>query len=206
MKKSKFRKYLLPTLLAVLVVIGIGAGAVGYTRAKYRTQIMRTGETTWRTQLAAGFTLVMNDTKMEPDGSYTAGTDFVTEGSNYLIPGAEIPCIPVLHITDKSDIPCYLYVEVLANDEEGKAVYELTDDWTLLSDVTGVDGGEIYVYQNGAKLTSEIGSDVRIPLLKSGIRADKVPALQGGDISFCGYLLQVTEGTASEVFSQKTNR
>ncbi len=203
MKKTKFRK-LLPILLAVLVVIGIGAGAAGYARARYRTQIMKTGETTWKTQLASGFTLVMNDTTMEADGAYTAGTAEVTEGSNYLIPGTVVPRIPVLHITGKSDVPCYLYVEVLADNEEGLASCELTDDWTLLEGVRGMDGGDVYIYRNGEVLTSEIGSEFSVAVLKDGVRADRRPAGQEAELSFCGYLLQVTEGTAAEIFRQKT--
>jgi len=204
MKKTLFRKKLLPILLAVLVLLGLGAGAAGYARARFRTEIMRTGTTSWNTQLASGFTLQMNEIDMEEDGTYRSVPGAtVTEATGFLIPGTEIPQIPYLEIKDKSDIPCYLYVEVLADNEEQKAAFQLTEDWTLL-DVKGMDGGDVYVYRNGEAITSAVGDDFTVPVLKDGIRTDRSPAEKDAGLSFCGYLIQVTEGTAAEVFSQKT--
>ncbi len=204
MMNKRSRGKILSIVLIVLLVVAIVASVASYVYGKYRTEVLLTG-TARKTSLAGSFTLQMQEMMMEEDGSYTAGDAAVTEQTNYLIPGTAIPQSPVITIQGKTDVPCYLYLEVLADNEEEKASCALTDDWTLLENVRGLKGGEVYVYQKGEKLTSSVGAVFTTQVLRDGISAERIPAEKAAELSFCGYLIQVTEGSPAEVFTQKLN-
>ena len=193
--KSKL-KYLLPVFcLASAVVISAGL------RAKYVTSIKVKGSVTFSqgADIADSMTLLESPAVQNTDGSYTLNTsaDKVTENTYTVMPGVDIPKDPKITIENKTSVPSYLYIEVIKSADFPSTVkYSLTSDWSLLSGVTGKEGGDVYVYQ-GSAFSSPIGILAGDKIIVSDQYAGDAFSL-----NFHGYLLQKTgSDTAAQTFT-----
>ena len=187
--------------LVLLTLAGIVLLIVnGYS--KYRTQLMISNEVDYTNQLAASFKLMDEPVKQQLDGSYALDTDVSakpTQGGNYrMIPGITIPAAPYVEIIGKTEIPAYLYLEIV-NPEHIQILID-SEKWTLLDGVTGKNNGQIYVYQS--VLSGEEGkTDLKIPTF-TFTQLDKIPAAAGGEIHAYAYMIQTNENqTAAQVFA-----
>ncbi len=157
---------------------------------------------------AAGLTLeeikvaVYDDTAdmISADTIYTFGSK-TTDGLDYIVvPGMDIPKDPRISTDGKNGTPCYLYIEVIAEQVPETVTFSIAEEWIPLTDVPGRYGGDVYYYetiiQPGEKLD-------RIGIIEN----QKVYVSQdysAGDpfrIAFRGYMIQAADGyTASDLF------
>ena len=166
--------------LAAVAFVGLGIFA-GYGYSKYLTEKRLEPKVTIDSKLVKtsdGFQLWEHSSAMDPTGAgeYTLSASETKSSNEYLlIPGTTIPKDPFIVITGKTEIPAYLYVEVVEADlpdlmvkdtfddaidaetapaDERAVTFELTSDWTLVKDgdgnpVRGYHGGSVYVWKNG---------------------------------------------------------
>ena len=205
-------------LSAVVLLTGVVSIATSGTKAKYK-ETVHAGDVavTVNANLASLLEVKEHQAVRGDTGEYSlsSGTE-VTSNSYVLMPGVDIPKDPFVRVAGKTEIPAYLYIEVI--DETGGSfdTYSYTVDsanWTPLktdeyADVTGKNGGKVYVYRNGTKLT-----DVNMTngTLTAGILTDdKITVKPGLDVSsdyssatltFYAYMAQAVDGkTAYEIF------
>jgi hypothetical protein len=200
-KKKSFSRIGILLLAAVLL---LGACLVGTGYAKYRQEVLMTGSVSFSSKLADSFTLNEYVLTRYANGSYVKDSDSVSsEPQTYILaPGMRIPQDPFLTITGKSSVKAVLYLEVTSCSAIS---YSLTEDWTLLPQMTGRNGGEIYVYQGGTALEESSDSLERISILQNGFQV--LDATGSGSVSFIGYLIQCgdtyTSAEAQTLFQTK---
>ena len=139
----------------------------------------------------------------EEDGTYTVDKNATPVESNKydkLAPLMAAEKDPFISFNGKQiETPSYLFVEVV--DETNKAItWNVTDSWVKLEDVTGKNGGAVYVYSTDkAKGAVLQGTHEDIYILQG----DKIEAASNFDtlanadganltLSFYGYLCQAT--------------
>ncbi len=159
MKEKKFRlrpRYLIVAALLLLLLL---SGAVG----KYVQTISKSGTVTFTASLAESVVLQESVVERNADGTYgykivDGNHTYTTTGQEYaLIPGVDIPKDPHIVITGKTEIPAYLYIEIVdAGDTvtiDGESV-DLTsysviaEDWNESTDISPEHGGTVYKYKN----------------------------------------------------------
>ena len=136
------------------------------------------------------------------DGSYTLGDPEtkLAEGTGYdgykLLPGLTLPKKAAVKVDGKTETPAYLYIEVVDELPEEDLTYSVdSENWTLLADVTGPNGGDVY-----ASTLGRIKADtVEITILtdnKITIADDfDVTSVTGSKtLSFYAYLAQASAG------------
>ena len=115
----------------------------------------------------------------------------VGEQAFLLIPGTTVAPEAVIEISGKTEVPAYLYVEIVNNGApEAVAV---TDDWKILS-VTGEHGGQVYVYSAGP-LTAGISGSISV--LRGGELGE---ATEDGSLGLYAVLAEAT-GEAEASFA-----
>ncbi len=121
---------LLLALLALLLIPG--------SAAKYRSQtVLQANAVRYSEQLASELKLTA-DTADEKGVSY-----------NRMLPGTQSVFTPTITVVGKTEIPAYLYLEVTGPETS------ISEGWTELEGLTGLNGGRIYAYD--AVLTGTAG-------------------------------------------------
>lgn len=156
MYARKPRYHLLLLLLLVLLAAG---GLTGTAVAKYITQNTAQGSVTFSAQLAESLTLWEHEAAKNADGLYTIdatsptidSNDETKNGNTYsvVIPGLDIPKDPQITVKGKTDIPAYLFLEIVGHqpgENDKKVTYTLEDCWVKQEDIPGTSGGTVYVY------------------------------------------------------------
>ena len=143
MKKRKFHIRLF--LLLVLLV-----SLTGFAVGKYiRTLPSHSSQVTFTAKLADSFVLRESKAEKQSDGTYKlSDTEYIINATqNYvLIPGVDVPKDPHVVITGKtSEIPAYLYVEVVSNVKD-QLQFSLENHWTQTIAKHAQHGGTVYVY------------------------------------------------------------
>ena len=192
MQVNKMRCY--PLILALAVLLG--SFLIGNAAAKYIYRNTWTATVTFTAELADNVLLQEHVADRQDNGKYTLTTTLTpvkgaqTNGGNsyILLPGLDIPKDPFITVVDKSSIKSYLFLEVVETLDavtETDSVtnqkttykpvnYALTDDWKLLTGVTGKHSGSVYVYAPGGtvmEITDALTATaqdltVTIPILK----------------------------------------
>ena len=165
-KKGAVINWKLPMILvAAVAVIAIGALA-GYGYSKFLTEKHLTGNVTYEKHLADSFVLWEHEAGTDPTGAgdYTLGDATVATNEYHLTPGTTIQKDPYITITGKTDIPAFLYVEVVEGEMPalmttnvfGESIpaetvtqsvdYDLASGWKKLDNVTGYNDGTVYVW------------------------------------------------------------
>lgn len=143
------------TRLLWLMVPLLLLGLVSFASAKYIKTIEKEGTVTFTAKLAESFIVQEHVVERQSDGRYTLSTtDTTTSGQSYiLIPGLDIPKDPHVVITDKTEIPAYLYIEIedtLESYDGAKVVaYTPSSDWRKTTESDQKNGDNIYVYTGG---------------------------------------------------------
>ena len=218
MKKMKFRTHLGLLIGLALLLVALMSVAVG----KYTSTVTITGNVQFTATLADTFTLQEHKATRNADGSYTLSTTETTEpNSYYLMPGVDIPKDPFITITKKTDIPAYLFVEVVKGPDVGTTEaalirYQMAGAWQELTGVTGKNKGTVYVYTGTdttpdiltSTLTNEmLNQTITIPLLTNGITVSQKLISSGTEekniLSFYATLKEIpNQSTAADVYNQ----
>jgi len=213
----KFKKALL-TILAIVLICAISiTGTLAYLKAN-------TGEVK-NTFIAAGGGslfedednnpatggLTLNESKAEQNattGVYTLKTtEKVTSNTYNVVPGSTIPKDPRVSVTEKNDVPAYLYVEIVNNTN---GIISFTVDntkWIKVDDATAPHGGTVYVWN--AQLVDDLTATSIISGNKVSVKnVGENETLSFGEtnsVSFYAYLAQSVVGeysTAKDVFNE----
>ena len=192
--RRKLSRALLIACLVLLILSVLAGGAY----SKYRKKVVMTDEIQYGSRLVEQFRLLEHKTEMQ-DGVYQLSKETTVSDSALYIPGAVIPMDPSLSITGKTEIPAFLYVEVVDGNPKDMFRYALTSDWSELDGVTGYHGGTVFVYRDGQEITDSTNKNLlaSIPILRDGeVTLGEEPVSQVKALQFCGYLIQ-TEGNQS---------
>ena len=155
MRKTKFRTRLRLLILLLLLLAALMSYAVG----KYMSTVTITGNVKFTAKLAETFELREHVISKKADGTYeTTAATITNETQSYvLIPGVDVPKDPHIVIEGKTEIPAYLYIEIVdgldtvtVNGTSVKLIdYELTSDWGVTTTKANQHGGTVYVYTGG---------------------------------------------------------
>ena len=153
-----------------------------------------------------GFFLKETKVKANANGSYSFvdPKEEVENNSYKVVPSTDLPKDPYVRIVGKTEIPAYLYVEVVDGLANSGLSYEMAGCWTKLDNVTGKNGGQIYVYKNGELVTDKTAALAEIKLLdgdKITVGDDVTIDENGIQLKFYGYLAQATAGTPEVAFN-----
>ncbi len=180
---------LIGTVLTMSTVLG-----------KYTTQERMYGTFSVSNRLASRFALQEHEAVKGEDGSYTLHpTALVTENTYKLIPGLTIPKDPYISVENKTSIPAYIYFEVVEDNVSSSVSYSVNGTlWTLLSGVTGPNGGAVYTYSAGLVDSTSSGLD-RIPILADNSFSLPPTPITGEAecLKFYGYMIEPTTSTAT---------
>lgn len=190
--------YGLALFLVSLVLVTAFSSAV---YAKYIKKTEFKGNVTIQADLAEDFKIIESQASRNEMGEYSLVSDTEVSGNEYiLMPGVDIPKDPTIKITGKTALPAYLYVEVVDNISDPAVTYSLADRWQLLADVTGPNGGKVYVYNETVDGST---ANMSVPIIKGntvyvGQTLDHSAAAKPFSIKFHAYLLQKPDGTTNE--------
>ena len=107
MKKT----YLSVLLLVFVLVLAATAGVV---YAKYIRTFEQTVNVTVTADLAESVALYESQAVKKDDGSYSLNSESrVTQNTYTLLPGLDVPKDPTIEIVGKTNVPAYLYIEVV---------------------------------------------------------------------------------------------
>ena len=203
------KKKTLLTILAVMLVCCIAVtGTLAVLFAKTSEPVVNTFTAAGDGKLVNGdFTLKEHIAEQQKNGSYTLTketTNNTVTGNHYdVLPRTDLPKDPYITITEKTNAPAYLYVEVVDGLPAGMH-YNMASCWTKLEGVTGNNGGVIYVYNNGTPIDENSTGLENIAIIAGNtITVDDVPGLAEGQkvsLSFYAYLGQASVGTPSEAY------
>ena len=195
------------------LVIPLLLGLVGFVSAKYVTTSEKEYTVTFTADLAETFVLQEHEAIRQPDGSYTLSTDDTKvkiSGQEYkILPGLDIPKDPHIVITDKSEIPAYLYIEIVENvdtmevdNTDVKLIsYGLTtnwipvpSDWNPSNPVTPKHGGIIYIYKGDSNTPVKLVKDSTDPSASTNYT---IPILQNDKVYVSQHVKHInTNGTS----------
>lgn len=138
-----------------------------------------------------------------PTGAYEIGTDAgeVTEQTYAVVPGVDIPKDPWISITGKTELPAYLYIEVVDGAKNNTNIKWEIDEryWKELDGVASEKGGTVYVYRNEAYPNGAVIDDTTDLNEVNIIKDQKIEIANTSDtglgqdgltIQFYGYLAQ----------------
>lgn len=163
------------------------------------------------------FEIIEPNVELAADGSYKEKTGTNKTGNAYEVaPGLKLPKAAKIRVVGKTDLPVYLYLEVV--DTLSKDVFEayaLDGIWMPLKDskgaqVLGLNKGPVYVYATGTetktpalfcaekdKLLGEKtfniidGGALKV---KNSATADQLAAMTDNKLSFYSYMAQASAG------------
>lgn len=145
MKRQTLRRLNGALLVAVLVLASLVCGTA---YAKYVKQETFTGTMTLTAQLGS-ITVKESEAVRQSDGSYILTSTQVKTNSYELLPGLDIPKDPTVTVDKESAIPVYVFLEVEQTAGEGVITFTVDDVWQTVAGVTGIHGGQVYVYAPG---------------------------------------------------------
>ena len=189
----------LALLAVVLVAVGLGLGL-----AKYRTQKAVGGNVSFTVALAERMSIQESKANRSADGTYTLDTaDTVTANTYKLMPGVDVPKDPYITVTGKTELPGWLFVEVVESENfPGTVTYKVDPAWTIIDGLTGENGGQIYVYNT--TLTDKKPENITKFYILDGNQltvSDKLPRGTTAELTFYGYLCQKISDNAAADFA-----
>ncbi len=145
MKKKKLLRLLLMLLILAMASLSLIGSSVG----KYIRTVSVSGNVSFSAELAKELILRESEALRNPDGSYVLSAGTYVSGNEYvLLPGLNVPKDPHVIISGKTDIPAYLFIEVVDSTPNEAIGYNIRDCWLALG-ITGKHGGAVYVYAEG---------------------------------------------------------
>lgn len=207
MKALKGMSARLRTVLLIGIAALLAAAVIGATvGAKYVKEIRIPCTLIIRAGLADKVSVLEHEPLRQPDGTYQLDqSKEVSESEFVLMPGVDAARDPFVRIERKTDIPAFVYVEVVSTLDK-KVTFELIDEvWEKLDGVTGQNGGEVYAYKD--TVASEREEDIELFLLKDDAVTVSHTYIAEGEaetnLSFYPYMAKAEEGkTAVECFDK----
>lgn len=133
-----------PTALATLLLLTALTGVY----AKYVVDKTITGVASITAKLGS---IEVLESKAVPNalGEYTLNTALAVTENTYdiVIPGLDIPKDPYVVIHGKTEVPVYIFVEVVNKLSGSEITFAIDDDcWLELTGFKGANAGTVYVY------------------------------------------------------------
>ena len=206
MKDKRSPKLARLLIILVLVLLALTTFAVG----KYMKTMGHSGTVSFTARLASNLEIWEHQVQRNGDGTYSLDRNTpVHENAYVLIPGLDVAKDPYVLISGKTDIPAYLYVEIVTatiDSYAGKPLitYTPANGWKV-SDKEPLHGGTVYEYvgngDSALALTSAntpkdgiyLLADNKIYVSQHAKYADNT---QNGDtdvMQIYAYLVEVTE-------------
>lgn len=160
MKKNKSSNKGLTIVLLILIICGLFTAVTFAYLSATTSEVSNTFvaadgliDTTSGT-LENNFNLKESEASLN-NGVYVLNTDSKVTTNSYtsVVPGMSIAKDPTLIANISSGVNAYIYIEVV-DSTQGNLTYTLTDNWLLLSGVTGANGGSVYLYRSDTASTS----------------------------------------------------
>jgi len=147
MKKKKLLRLAVMLLILAMAAIAL----IGSSLGKYVKTFTGEANVIFSAELAEELVLRETEAERQIDGSYALKTGTYTDENEYiLLPGLNVPKDPHVVIVGKTDIPAYLFVEVVDGLGNDAISYGVRDCWLEIPG-NGKNGGTVYVYsENGA--------------------------------------------------------
>ena len=205
------KKKTLLTIMAVVLVICIAVMGTLAFLTKESAAVKNTFIAQGGGDIAKAVELWEHKAVKGDKGDYTLNDELVAENKYSVLPSTDLPKDPFIKVVEKTEVPGYLYVEVVDGLANTGLSYAMADCWAKLDGVTGKNGGAVYVYCDETKnpiiVTNETQGLDKIFILKNneivvndtvGIAKD-----QTVNIDFYGYLAQANAGVdAADTFSK----
>lgn len=213
--KNNRRNTLAALICVSVLIIAIGAITIassGLASAKYKTQQVVNNvpvTITVTADLADTLEIKEHVANRLDSGAYELTAAETNSNSYVLMPGVDIPKDPFVRVTGKTEIPAYLYIEVIDSVGGSNSTYNYAIDstnWTAVSGVNGKYGGTVYVYNSVLQKTATESGDVTVHILQNDIvtvkpEIDRSADYSDAGIQFCAYMVQVADGkTVAELF------
>ena len=179
-------------LLAAVLGIGVGISA------KYTKQETVSGTLTVNTNLITDISARAPAAVKNPDGTYSEGTDAVSSNSFFVLAGTDISTDIEIMLTDKSNIPSYLYVEIDDNTASG-ITYALTDEWTEIPGLTGPHGGRVYCYNE--KLDNNSPDSIHVLNNETVYVSETIGSDTATSLTAYPYIAEAEDKTPAEALS-----
>lgn len=207
MKDKRSPKLARLLIILVLVLLALTTFAVG----KYIKTMEHSGTVSFTARLASNLEIWEHQVQRNGDGTYSLDPNTPVHGNDYvLIPGLDVDKDPYVLISGKTDIPAYLYVEIVTatiDSYAGKPLitYTPANDWKVSADKEPLHGGTVYEYvgngDSALALTSANTPKDGIYLLANdkiyvSQHAKYADNTQNGDtdvMQIYAYLVEVTE-------------
>ena len=206
MKDKRSPKLARLLIILVLVLLALTTFAVG----KYIKTMEHSGTVSFTVRLASNLEIWEHQVQRNSDGTYSLDRNTPVHENDYvLIPGLDVDKDPYVLISGKTDIPAYLYVEIVTatiDSYAGKPLitYTPANGWKV-SNKEPLHGGAVYEYvgngDSALALTSAntpkdgiyLLADNKIYVSQHAKYADNT---QNGDtdvMQIYAYLVEVTE-------------
>lgn len=223
-KRGINKRSMFLTLGVLLIVAAVLIPTIGQSRAKYRTQLVLANEVSYQNELAESFKLLDHPVVVQEDGSYVRDESDEAEPTSgfsfKLIPGITLPAAPYIEIIGKTDIPAYLYFEVVC--PEGAPELKIAEDWTRLDNIAGKFGGTVYSYKDGEAIVKPEKAEETATTEETGASEEaeesadftfdtftvktlsKIPMdFESGEVKVYAYMIRQVEGqTAAMAFEE----
>lgn len=216
-KSKRIVSFAAVALAAALIVTGVFSIAVSGAKANYKqTREVRSVpvKITVDADLASGLAVLEHEATKDENGEYVLNLQKEVSSNSYdLMPGVDILKDPFVKVTGKTEIPAYLYIEVVDLPEGRAPTYSYQIDsgnWTLLkksdntTPVTGKNGGKVYVYNSGASFDKDDTNEGTLAVnILSGGKVTVSPDFDAsGDytnasLSFHAYMAQAVDGKSA---------
>lgn len=193
MKKRK-TLILLVSLLVVSIVVGIGGMYSKYIETE---ELISGNVSVTSASLAKTFTLKEHKANRQSNGEYKLDTTSEVFSNSYtVIPGITLPKDPFITIEKETSVSAYMYVEIVNKLGTSGVSYSVAGNWKPLN-VTGENGGDLYVYTEGGtteKVISGNYSQDKIYILNDNeVSVENDSSISGSvTLELYGYLLQTT--------------
>ena len=196
------KKKTLLTIMAVVLVICIAVMGTLAFLTKQSAAVNNTFIAQGGGDIAKAVELWEHEAVKGEKGDYTLNNELVAENNYSVLPSTDLPKDPFIKVIEKTEVPGYLYVEVVDGLANTGLSYDMADCWAKLDGVTGKNGGAVYVYCDAAKspviVTDETTGLDQIFILKNNeiVVADTIGISkdQTVNIDFYGYLAQANAG------------
>lgn len=212
--KRKIRRGLLIGLVAQMVILMIVGG---FVYSKYVTKETLEGKLNITADIGT-IQLFESEATKQNTGEYTLDKTKPVTSNNYthVIPGLDIPKDPYVTVTNKTPIPAYIFVEVVADGNftvsnthvADKLAYSLTSSWKKL-DIAGKNGGTVYAYTTDGTTAKAVTNedadaidDISILVEDKIIVSQDVSITLPAELKFYASMGQVVNGkTPAEIYT-----
>lgn len=212
MKNNKNNKTKLLAILCILLSIGLISTAFAYiqdTTGKVENTFIASGggelfdKDNPDESKRGVFTLDESKAVIDTNGVYSLNTNERVIGNDYkLIPGVNVLKDPTITIKNKTEVPAYLYLEVVG-DCSDYFDYTLISNWVYLDGALGQHGGSVYVFkENDSILLGEI-PDKTIKIIEGDklfVKSSFTSSNQKS-LTFYAYMAQTGVGSETETYN-----